>query len=58
MSANPPRSESYRLACLFAAIIFAIIALLTVVAWRSPYLLIRLPAAAPSNAATSGGAVL
>lgn len=38
-----PRSEAFYLALAFAAILALLLLVLTVVAWRSPFMLFRLP---------------
>lgn len=43
MNAQPPRSESFWLALVIAAVLFAVLTVLTVIAWRSPFVLFRLP---------------
>ena len=40
---SAPRSESFWLAVAFAGILFGLLTVLTVVAWRSPFVLFRLP---------------
>jgi hypothetical protein len=40
---RPPRSEAFWLALVIAAILLALLMVLTVIAWRSPFVLFRLP---------------
>lgn len=40
---HPPHTESFWLALVIAGILFALLTVLTVIAWRSPFVLFRLP---------------
>ena len=55
MTDRPPRSEAYVLALVIAAIHAALLTILAIIAWRSPFMLFRLPEkiTPPPAAATS-----
>lgn len=43
MSDRPPRSEAFYLALVIASIHAALLTILAIIAWRSPFVLFRLP---------------
>ena len=47
-TARPPRSEPFLLALVISAIHLVLLAILAVIAWRSPFLLMRLPERVPT----------
>lgn len=48
----PPRTEAFWLALTLAAIHAALLLVLVVIAWRSPFMLFRLPEKTPSAQAS------
>jgi hypothetical protein len=49
---KPPRSEAFWLALVIASIHAALLLVLVVIAWRSPFMLFRLPEKSPSALAS------
>jgi hypothetical protein len=52
MSDRPPRSEAFYLALIIAGIHAALLTVLAIIAWRSPFMLFRLPEKEKAPAAT------